>query len=168
MMWHLVVVVIMGLCMGAFAHLVRKLSRNRLPKWIVPVFASIGMLGYLAYYDYAWFSFKCSQLPAGTEVVYEQRKKSFFRPWSYVSTPVNSFVVYDGQHRQIELDGKSVVEYFTYEFQKSPIETLIKHHNLLDCENLERGSRGEAKDQLAFHFVKIGKEDPMYRMFCAE
>lgn len=166
MVWHLVVVLIMGLCMGAFAHLIRKMSRNRLPKWLVPFFAAVGMLGYLAYYDYAWFGFKTSQLPKGTEIVYELRKKSFFRPWSYFVAPVNSFVVYDGQHRKIELEGKELVEYYTYEFQKTPIETLVKHHNMLDCATMERGSRGEAKDNLAFHFVKIKEDDPMYKMLC--
>ena len=51
MIWNLAGVFIIGLCTGAFGYLLRKLSKNRLPKWIIPIAAGGGMFAYLAYYD---------------------------------------------------------------------------------------------------------------------
>ena len=58
MTWHLLAVFIIGLCLGGMSFFLRKVSRNRLPSWIIPVSAGVGMLGYLAYYDMAGLSLK--------------------------------------------------------------------------------------------------------------
>ena len=110
MIWHLLAVFIFGICAGSLAFLFIKISRNKLPKWLIPVSAGLGMFSYLAYYDYTWFDFKSSQLPKGSVIVEEKRQNHFFRPWSYLLPPVSAFVVLDGTVKDIQQqDRKSVV-----------------------------------------------------------
>lgn len=126
MIWNLAGVFIIGLCTGAFGYLLRKLSKNRLPKWIIPIAAGGGMFAYLAYYDYAWFDFKRSQLPEGSVVIQEYREPDFFRPWSYLAPSVNQFDVVDGQYRRHQQEGDTIVEYIVYRFIKDPRSACCK------------------------------------------
>lgn len=138
MIWNLAGVFIIGLCAGAFGYLLRKLSKNRLPKWIIPIAAGGGMFAYLAYYDYAWFDFKRSQLPEGSVVIQEYREPDFFRPWSYLVPSVNRFDVVDGQYRQHQQGDEQIVEYIVYRFIKDPTERMEQIPQVLNCRSRER------------------------------
>src|SRR5690606_41071672 len=116
MIWHLFAVLIVGLCGGAFLHLLRKLSGGRLPKWTISVGAGLCMFGYHAYYDYSWYQFKAGQLPAGRIVLYEKHTTSFFKPCSYISPVINAFTVFDGSSNRSDHKHQLLVSYFTYHF----------------------------------------------------
>lgn len=138
MIWHLLAVFIIGLCVGAFAFLLRKLSRNKLPSWIIPVCAGTGMLGYLAYYDYTWFDFKRSQLPQEYVVIDQDRASNFFRPWSYLVPSVSSFAILDGQFKETRQDGQILIEYIRYEFINDYIERLESQPYVINCTTGEQ------------------------------
>ena len=53
MLWTLLAIVVAGLGAAGIALLLRKLTRNKLPKWIVPLFGGLGMLGYQIFYEYS-------------------------------------------------------------------------------------------------------------------
>lgn len=166
MTWHLVAVFIVGLCMGGLAYLLRKLSRQRLPKWLIPVFAGGGMLGYLAYYDYTWYDFKRSQLPAGAEVIEEHRESSFLKPWSYLHPAVSSFVATDGNFVRRRQENDDIVEYLTYEFSKDPLERLTTRMNVASCASRQL-MRFDAKNpQGAKQLLPLDEGDPLYRKIC--
>lgn len=166
MIWHLFAVLIMAICMGGLAHVLRRLSRNRLPKWLIPVFASIGMMGYLAFYDYRWYQFKLSQLPAGSVVVEEGRETSFFKPWRYLYPAVSSFTVVDGKYFASMQDGQRLVEYFEYRFRADPIEGLDSRSYVLNCNTLERVAFDRDKGQVSSQVEKISTAHPIYRLAC--
>lgn len=166
MIWHLVAVLILGLCMGALAYGLRRLSRNRLPKWWIPVFAFFGMMGYLAFYDYTWYEFKRGQLPEGSVVIREYRDGAFFRPWSYVYPSVSAFTVFDGQYATRMQDGQRLVEYFEYTFRKDPIEGLDQRSFVLNCARLERVAFDREKGSLLGAVESIAEDHPVYRRAC--
>ena len=166
MIWHLFAVLIMAVCMGGLAFALVKVSRNRLPKWLIPASAAAGMLGYLAYYDYTWYDFKRSQLPAGATVIQEKRETSFFRPWSYLFPSVSSFTILDGKFSARTQDGQREVEYFEYTFRKDPIEGLDTRAFVLNCQALERVPFDRAKGQVSGAVEKISQQDPAYQSSC--
>lgn len=166
MIWHLLAVFIIGLCVGAFAFLLRKLSRNRLPSWIIPVFAGLGMLGYLAYYDYTWFEFKRSQLPTESVVVEQGRGNSFFRPWSYVMPSVSSFVVLDGKVRESNQDGNRLVEYIRYEFINDYIERLESQPYVLNCTTGEQLQVIPSDSRVKIKVELIASDSLLYKQLC--
>lgn len=166
MIWHLLAVFIIGLCVGAFAFALRKLSRNKLPSWIIPVCAGIGMLSYLAYYDYNWFSLKRGQLPAESVITEQGRASNFFRPWSYVLPSVSSFVVLDGKVRETRQDGQRLVEYIRYEFINDYIERLESQPYVLNCttgEQLQVPQNGKpATSKVEF----VARGSLLYKQLC--
>ena len=164
--WHLLAVFIIGLCMGVFAFALRKLSRNRLPSWIIPVFAGIGMLGYLAYYDYNWFSLKRGQLPHESVIVEENRTSNFFRPWSYILPSVSSFVVLDGKVRSTQQDGETLVEYIRYEFINDYIERLESQPYVLNCTTGEQLQVPQQGKPASSTVERVAHDSRLYKQLC--
>lgn len=166
MIWHLLAVFIIGLCVGAFAFLLRKLSRNRLPLWLVPVCAGLGMLGYLAYYDYTWFEFKSSQLPAETVVIEQERSSHFFRPWSYVLPAVSSFAVIDNKVRKSQQQGETLVEYIRYEFINDYTERLETQPYVLNCATAQQLAIPQSDSTSSIQVESIARDSLLYKQLC--
>lgn len=166
MIWHLLAVFIFGICAGSLAFLFIKLSRNRLPKWLIPVFAGIAMLSYLAYYDYTWFDFKRSQLPAESVVVEEGRASNFFRPWSYAVPPVSSFVVLDGNVKESQQQGQRLVEYIRYEFINDATERLESQPYVLNCTTGEQLAVPQNDKRTTSKVELIPRDSLLYKQLC--
>lgn len=166
MIWHLFAVLIVGLCGGAFLHLLRKLSGGRLPKWIVSAGAGLCMFAYHAYYDYDWYEFKASQLPPGSIVIYEKHTTTLYKPWSFISPVVNAFTVFDGTYKRSEQNHQILVEYLTYHFLKDPTERQIIFESVLNCTTLERATLERGKDISETRFQKVDISDKVYQLVC--
>lgn len=166
MIWHLLAVFIIGLCVGAFAFALRKLSRNKLPSWIIPVCAGLGMLSYLAYYDYNWFDLKRSQLPTVSVVIEQDRASNFFRPWRYVLPSVSSFVVLDGKVRETQQDGETLVEYIRYEFINDYIERLESQQYVLNCTTGEQLTVPQNGNRAASKVELVARDSLLYKQLC--
>lgn len=166
MIWHLLAVFIIGLCVGAFAFALRKLSRNTLPKWIISVSAGLGMFGYLAYYDYTWFEFKRSQLPAESVVVEQSRTSNFFKPWSYIVPAVSAFVVLDGKVRETHIDGDTLVEYIRYEFINEAVERLESQAYVLNCNTGEQLPVVHNTSSSNSTLERVPRDSLLYKQLC--
>ncbi len=168
MIWNLLGVFIIGLCAGALGYALRKFSKGRLPKWVIPVCAGSGMFAYLAYYDYTWYEFKRGQLPQGSLVLQEHRESDFFRPWSYLVPSVNKFDVVDGQYLAREQDGEKIVQYIVYRFIKDPTERAQQLTQVLNCHTRERVEQDGAKPQAAPRVLQQPVQEALYRLVCTE
>lgn len=174
MIWQLLGVLLMGLCAGGVAAFLRTISRNKLPKWIIPAFAGCGMFGFMVYYDYTWYDFKADLLRTqgglaeSGHIIHEDRKSSFFRPWSYILPPVSGFIVIDGTSKQILHEGQLLTEYYSYHLNKNPLETLTTYHHVLNCTTLERATiNNDIPDKAGkFKFHRIDRSDPAYQILC--
>lgn len=95
MFWHFVATIFCGLGLAGVALVLRHLSQNRVPRWLIPLFGGLGMLGYQIHLEYTWFELKQARLPAGTTVVSTESPGIFWRPWSFVVPQVTAFTVLD-------------------------------------------------------------------------
>lgn len=166
MIWHLLAVFIFGICAGSLAFLFIKISRNKLPKWLIPVSAGLGMFSYLAYYDYTWFDFKSSQLPKGSVIVEEKRQNHFFRPWSYLLPPVSAFVVLDGTVKDIQQQGHTLVEYIHYEFINDYTERLESRSYVLNCTTGEQLSVPQNGKPTQSTVEFVARDSLLYQQLC--
>lgn len=172
-MWHLLAVFISGFSLGGLAFLARKLTRNKLPPWLVPVAAALGMFGFLTIYDYTWYDTKTEQIrltqPANEVVFFDQkRERSFFKPWSLLAPAISSFFIFDGKFSTSLRDNEVLVEYFLYEFIKDPIERQQVYMAVLNCTTQERAIIMQGKTVKATEYEKVAADDQFYRRLCLQ
>lgn len=154
MIWHLVAAVFSGLAAAGIGLILRKLSGQRLPKWIVPVCAGLGMLGYQVNAEYSWFEHKKQQLPDSTIVLSSQTDSAIWRPWTFIFPMVTEFSVVDRDdiERQSR-DNTTVAELIIYHFERHYADVVTPTPYLINCDNrglvpLDEDTGKPALDQL--------------------
>ncbi|WP_165215366.1 hypothetical protein [Affinirhizobium pseudoryzae] len=95
MLFEFIAVVTVGVALAGIAMTLRFITRQRLPKWIIPVFAGLGMLLYTIWSEYSWFSRVTAALPPEIPVAWHNADAAFWRPWSYYQPVINRFTAVD-------------------------------------------------------------------------
>ncbi len=106
MLFEFIAVVFAGVGLAGIAVGLRKLSRGRLPKWIVPAVAGLGMIGTSVSLEYSWFESTISQMPEGTSVVDRVETQVFYKPWTYIWPQVSGFLAV-GEITATDTDGEN-------------------------------------------------------------
>lgn len=75
--------------------LLRKLLRDRLPKWALPAVIGAAMLAFSVWSEYSWYSRVTAKFPADVVVVSAPQERSYFRPWTLVFPPITRFLALD-------------------------------------------------------------------------
>lgn len=129
MFWELIATFLAGF-MTAGVALSLRLIIKKLPKWIVPAAAGLGMIGFQVYSEYNWFNHTKSRLPDGVVVVATHESPVFYQPWSYFSAPTTRFVAVEKSADEAGLDVRQANLYF-FERRMPAAHTPI----LVDCQN---------------------------------
>ncbi|PYF83484.1 MULTISPECIES: hypothetical protein [Marinomonas] len=95
MFWELIATVFAGIGGAGIALLLRKITKQTAPKWLVPVFAGVAMLGFQIQGEYDWYEHQASLLPEGVVVVKTVQEEAPWRPWSYVFPQTMRFIAAD-------------------------------------------------------------------------
>lgn len=168
MIWHLVAAISAALAGAGIALVLRNLARNRLPKWIIPVFAGLGMLGYTIHYEYTWFETKQARLPEGSVVVSSEEGEMLWRPWTMKYPMPLVYTVLDGANAQVEDTEKGRIARFTlYRFEKHHLMSTVKSANYqaLCTEKVmfRLNESGQAKFET---MTELDVDGPLYRSIC--
>jgi len=167
MIWHLIAAVFAGLSMAGVALLLRKLSGQRLPKWIIPVFAGAGMLGYQIHIEYSWFEHKQTQLPEETLVVASEYQENVWRPWTYVYPMTGAFTVLDTSSlTERQLGEQRVMEFMLYRFQKQHVDQVRSQAYVLNCSSRELLPLEDDRTPDLEQMRRLGTSDPLYAAAC--
>ncbi|WP_249978377.1 hypothetical protein [Vreelandella olivaria] len=138
MIWHLIAAIFAALAAAGIGLILRHLSRNRLPKWIIPVFAGLGMLGYQIHVEYSWFEHKQRQLPASAVVIDSATGTEMWRPWTFFFPMTTRFSVVDRDSIQrTQHQGATLAEFMLYHFERHHTDLVIPQPYLLNCSNRE-------------------------------
>jgi hypothetical protein len=92
---ELIAGIVAAIAFAGMALMLRKLTRQWLPAWIVPAAAGLGLLGFTVWSEYDWFSRVSGKLPEGVIVVHAEARASPLRPWSYLFPMTTRFVAMD-------------------------------------------------------------------------
>lgn len=138
MIWHLIAAFVVAFGCAGIALYARFITRNLLPKWIVPAAAGLGILGYQVYHEYAWFDrmqAKLQERVAGQTLVVEVRHDSmFWRPWTYALPFATGFVVLEQDTvQQAQKDGETIVRFVLYDFEQAYVDHVSATGYLLNC-----------------------------------
>ena len=167
MIWHLIAAIFAGLAAAGIALLFRKLSGQRLPKWIIPVFVGLGMLGYQIYYEYSWYDHLQARQPEGTVVISSEREEVFWRPWTYYYPMTVAFTVVD-TNNLIEHEGEdaTLVEFILYRFEKKHIDLVTHRAHLLNCDTAEVLPMTETRQADITQLRTLDTSDTLYKAVC--
>lgn len=169
MIWHLIAAIFAGLGAAGIGLLLRMISGKRLPRWIVPVFAGLGMLGYQIHHEYSWFSYKQAQLPDSAEVVSVEKGEVFWRPWTLAFPMTIAFSVVDEDNLVTrQADDNRLVEFILYRFERSYPDVVTHQAYLMNCTTRERlPLAGEQREPRFSDMRKLDDHDPLYQAVCS-
>lgn len=168
MIWHLIAAIFAGLGAAGLGLLLRTLSGKRLPRWVVPVCAGLGMLGYQVQHEYGWFDHKRQQLPDSARVVSTTQEPALWRPWTYLLPMTTAFTVVDRDDVAVEtVDGQRLAEFILYRFTSGAAQRVIHQAQLLNCDNRELVPLSEEQRRpQADELRRLEGSDPLYREVC--
>lgn len=137
MFWTFVATVFCGLGAAGIALGIRALTRKRAPKWLIPVFAGLGMLGYLIHGEYTWYDLKKSQLPEEAVIVDSESDGIYWRPWTFAFPYVTAFSTVDTKSISRDTANDSIVRFTLYRFEQKVTDAVSHRVHLLNCQSRE-------------------------------
>ncbi|MCM0612522.1 hypothetical protein KFJ24_08550 [Marinobacter sediminum] len=137
MFWTFVATVFCGLGAAGIALGIRTATRNKAPKWIIPVFAGAGMLGYLIHGEYTWYDHKQAQLPEEAIVVDTERDGILWRPWTFAFPYVTAFSTVDTKSISYDTGNPDVVRFTLYRFEQKVADAVSHRIHILNCQTRE-------------------------------
>ncbi|MBM1218686.1 hypothetical protein JQU17_00640 [Ponticoccus sp. SC2-23] len=95
MFLELIATIFAGIACAGVAMVLNLIVGRRLPKWILPVAAGLGMLGMTITNEYTWFDRTAAQLPEGVTVAMQVEEQGWLRPWTLLWPYTKRFVAVD-------------------------------------------------------------------------
>jgi len=170
MIWHLVAAASAGLGAAGIALLLRTLSGKRLPRWIIPVCAGLGLLAYQINYEYDWYGNKRQQLPESARVVSTEKSRMLWRPWTYLYPLTTAFSVVDRDNLvKSRANGERLVEFILYRFEMQYRDVLTHHAYLMNCSTRESVPLvGDSRQPDLDRLRHLASDDPQLETVCSE
>lgn len=98
MIYEFIATIAAGFGMAGLALIITHLSKlagKRAPKWLIPLFAAVGIFAFQVHQEYSWYDQQAAQLPKGVTVIKKIEDTAWFRPWSYVKPQTVRFMAVD-------------------------------------------------------------------------
>ncbi|MBU2115119.1 MAG: hypothetical protein KKE94_15245 [Gammaproteobacteria bacterium] len=170
MLWELIATVVAGLGGAGIALMLRKLSANKAPSWLIPAFAGATMLGFQIHSEYSWFEHQASLLPAGVVVVKTVQEQAVWRPWSYLYPQTLRFIAADVNNASQNQLNNQIMLVDLYFFQRRA--TARRVSVVLHCEQHARTEFSQQLDipavdaPLSNNWQKLSADDPLLTAVC--
>lgn len=164
MLWDLIATIVAGFGAAGIALLLRKLTAQRAPRYLIPAFAAAGMVGFQIYSEYQWFEHQKSLLPAGVVVVKTIAESTAWRPWSYLKPQVVRFMALDVKNASANQQNPQLMLATVYLFERRNPAAAIRQ--VIHCrlryradftEQLVLPTTGAALDQ-QWHPIGPGEQ----------
>lgn len=174
MIYEFIATIAAGFGMAGVALLVKhlvKLTGKTAPKWLVPVFAAIGIFGFQLHQEYHWYEQQVNRLPEGVEVVKAVQDSAWFRPWSYVKPQTVRFMAVDvgnGQTNRLHPQQHFVNLYL---FERRMSAQVVPQ--VIDCAQNARadvvataGADNDRQSPQISDWVALDSSDPLLTQVC--
>ena len=166
MFWTFVATVFCGLGAAGIALGIRAFTRKKAPRWLIPVFAGAGMLGYLVYGEYTWYEHKKSLLPEEAVVVNTESEGLFWRPWTFVFPYVTAFSAVDTEGVARDTGNEDVVRFTLYRFDQRVTDAVSHRVHLLNCASRELVPLGSDGRPRVDNMKVLNSSDDLLRIVC--
>ena len=170
MILELIGTVVAGVAAASLVLIARHLLGERVPKWLIPIAAGIGMLTATISSEYGWYDRTVAALPEEMKVAQTVESRAPWRPWTYVIPFVERFVVVDTGSTRLNpaVPGQRIVDLYFFG-RWAPVNKVSA---LLDCEGNRRAALVEGAvfddtGQVAgASWNTVTADDPILRVGC--
>ena len=167
MIWHLVATFSAGLGAAGIAFLLRSITQQKLPKWIIPAFAGVGMLAYQIYFEYNWFEHQSSRQPEGSVITSSEQHSMLWRPWTTVFPMTTVFTVVDTQNLQVrDMGDLTLVEFIEYRFEKKYIDVVTHQKYVLNCTDAQIMAISDEHKPLSQQPKNVDRSSVLFSAVC--
>ena len=166
MFWNFLATVFCGLGAAGIALGIRAITAKRAPKWLIPVFAGLGMLGYLVYGEYTWFEHKQSLLPEEAVVVNTEKEGIYFRPWTFFAPYVTAFSAVDVNGISESPSNENIKQFILYRFEQTVADSVSHRAHVINCESRELVPLDSDGKPTVDNLKVIDANDALYQTVC--
>lgn len=166
MFWNLVATIVCGLAAAGIAMAIRAATAKRVPGWLVPVFAGLGMMGYQIYMEYNWYDQMTARMPAEAVVVATERQVEFWRPWSFAFPQVNRITLLDTNSITRNRANPDTARFQLYRFRQTFGGRVSKGTWLLNCPSRELVALNSDGTPNTSQARRLGKEETLLQEVC--
>ncbi|MDJ0685263.1 MAG: hypothetical protein QNJ84_11220 [Alphaproteobacteria bacterium] len=170
MFFELIATIVAGFACAGIAMLLNVLTGRRLPRFVTPVAAGLGMLATTISNEYTWYDRTTATLPQGLEIASTVEEKSWFRPWTQAVPFTKRFVAVDTgtMRRNPALPDQRLVELYFF----GRWSTVKQAPMLYDCparrsalliDGAEFASDGRIVDA---DWRRVPEGDPIIALVC--
>ena len=92
---ELIGTIVAGIACAGIVMLLNRLTGRRLPKWLTPVAAGLGMIGMTISNEYTWYERTAATLPKSFEIALTVEEQSWLRPWTQIWPYTKRFAAVD-------------------------------------------------------------------------
>ncbi|GAA0316026.1 hypothetical protein [Psychrobacter aestuarii] len=149
-----------------------KLAGKRTPKWLIPLFAAIGIFSFQIHQEYSWYDQQAAQLPKGVKVIKTVEDSTWFRPWSYIKPQTVRFMAVDSRRSASKTTPQlHLVNLYLFERRMS----IQQIPQVIDCRTPARAdylaavtpdSNADARNNQATRWYQLTTDDPLYLNVC--
>lgn len=142
-----------------------KLGQKKAPKWLIPIFAGIGMLGFQIHQEYHWFAWQSQQLPQTTKILKTITESTWYRPWSYIKPQIVRFSAIDLSKTQTHPTDPNLhlAQIYLFERRMSPQNVL----QVINCQKIARADPIPSNLlQPEYDWIALDKTDPLITQVC--
>ena len=166
MIWEFVATLSAGIGAAGIMMMIR-LFIKKLPKWLVPAAAGLGMIGFQVHSEYTWFDHTRSLLPKSAVVVAEVSESAFYRPWSYVKPQVLKFVAIDSAKTVPVGESGQILQTNLYFFERRMSAQTLPI--LVDCQSgLQANAPASDQAPTKLAWGKTAYTDRIVQAICTE
>lgn len=177
MLFEFIATIAAGFGMAGLALIITHLSKlagKRAPKWLIPLFAAIGIFTFQINQEYSWYPQQVAKLPEGVTVIKTAESTEWFRPWSYIKPHTLRFIAADSGNTSVRVDNPDMhlVNLYLFERRRS-VQKILQ---VIDCAAPARADYvipDEGSTLTIDEHVKqttawreLAKDDPLYINVC--
>ena len=135
MIYEFIATITAGFGMAGIALIIRHLSGllgKPAPKWLIPIFAGIGMFGFQIYQEYNWYTQQTSHLPKQMQIIKTFEDSTWYRPWSYIKPQITRFAAIDKNSIETNQTNPNLHKVNVYLFERRISTKIVPQ--MIDCQ----------------------------------
>jgi hypothetical protein len=136
MFWALLTALVAGVAGAGIGLGLRALTRNRLPKGIIPICAGVAMIVATVGTEYGWYPNVVRTMAPDLVIISQREQQAWYQPWTYVRPWVRGFVGYSPSETVETAEGSGI--YVVQVRGQERWQPQIVRPILVDCSGSRR------------------------------